>query len=1023
MKAKARRGAGDGEPVLDGMAAVLEAGGELGRLIAAHDWAATPLGPIEGWKQSLRSAVGICLSSRFPIVMYWGRELTVIYNDAYSEILGAKHPWALGKPCRVCWAEIWDTIGPMLGEVMRTGIATWSDDLELHLERHGGPEECYFSFSFSPIRVEDGSVGGVFTAVVETTRRVLTDRRLRVLTQLGEQAVGAHDADEAARRCADAMQGTRAIPFALIYLCDEAGTARLAARSGLDEAHLGDGLASRPDGSADRWRFSDVIRTGAALTVPVTSEDLKADSEWAHGRAPETAIVAPIAPDEEGRPRGFVVTAVNPLVPLDGDYRSFFDLVARQVSSAVVHGHAYEAERIRAETLAELDRAKTEFFSNVSHEFRTPLTLMLGPLEELLQQAEPGSQAAATLDMARRNALRLLKLVNTLLDFARIEIARSEVHLEPVDLAAYTAELASVFRSAIEQAGLRFVVDCPSLAEPVLIDRDMWEKVVLNLLSNALKFTLDGEIRIDLHDVGGEVVVRVSDTGSGIAAGELPHIFERFYRTKDSAARTHEGAGIGLALVRELVQIMGGKIEVSSEVGRGTSFSIALPRRRAVEQVRGANGSDVSPRETHAAYSAEALGWIDPRPHRALAAQGTVGATREGKVLIVDDNADMRAYLSNILRDGWEIEAVADGVEALEAIDRGRPDLVLTDVMMPRMGGLELLSRIRANRDWRDLPVVIVSARAGEESIDGLVQGADDYLVKPFTVQELRARISANVRLARIRSELARSRAQLDLAVERASFLNMAAHELRTPLTVIGGYVDLILEGVLDLTGPDGRAALEKVGFKTREGVRLVEQMLTAARMESGTIAVNAVTADVIDAASEAVTRAQPLAELESTRVDLAVPDQPVLALVDPALVGLVLDNLIANAIFHGAGPVRVEVRASPPGIRVLDSGPGVAEGARGKIFEPFYQVDGQLRARGGAGLGLAVSRRLAELHGGSLVLEGTDQGASFLLTLPEASLPAPGRAASQAADVSGLSSHRPSGRRSTAARQGSSQP
>jgi len=1023
MKAKARRERGGGEPVLDGMAAVLEAGGELGRLIAAHDWAATPLGPIESWKQSLRSAVGICLSSRFPIVMYWGAELTVIYNDAYSEILGAKHPWALGKPCRVCWAEIWDTIGPMLGEVMRTGTATWSDDLELHLERHGGPEECYFSFSFSPVRVEDGSVGGVFTAVVETTRRVLTDRRLRVLTQLGEHAVGAHDADEAARRCAEAMAGTRAIPFALIYLCDEAGTARLAAGSRLDEAHAGDGLVSRLDGTADLWRFSDVRRTGAAVTVPVAAEEPAAEGDWDHGLAPEMAIVAPIAPDEQGRPRGFLVTAVNPLRPLDDDYRSFFDLVAKQVSSAVAHAHAYEAERSRAETLAELDRAKTEFFSNVSHEFRTPLTLMLGPLEELLQQAEPDSEAAATIDMARRNALRLLKLVNTLLDFARIEIARSEVHLEPVDLAGYTGELASVFRSAIEQAGLRFVVDCPPLAEPVLIDRDMWEKVVLNLLSNALKFTLRGEIRVELQDVDGKVVMTVSDTGSGIAASELPRVFDRFYRTRDAGARTHEGAGIGLALVRELVEIMGGEIDVASEVGRGTNFAVALPYRRAVEQARGANGSTESRRETHAAYSAEAVSWIDARPHGPLAAQSGVGAPREGRVLIVDDNADMRAYLSNILRDGWEIEAAADGVEALEAIERGRPDVVLTDVMMPRMGGFELLSSIRANRDWRDLPVVILSARAGEESIDGLLQGADDYLVKPFTVQELRARLSASVRLVRLRSELARSRAQLDLAVERASFLNMAAHELRTPLTVIGGYVDLILEGVLDLTGPDGRAALEKVGFKTREGVRLVEQMLTAARMESGTIAVNAVTADVRDAAGEAVTRAQPLAELESTRVELAVPDQPVLALVDPALVGLVLDNLVANAIFHGAGPVRVEVKASPPGIRVLDSGPGVAKGSRGKIFEPFYQVDGQLRARGGAGLGLAVSRRLAELHGGSLDLEGTDQGASFLLTLPETSLPAPGRSPSQAADVFGLSSRRPTGRRSKAAPRGSSQP
>jgi signal transduction histidine kinase len=980
------------------MAAVLAGGGELGRLIAAQDWSATPLGPIEGWKQSLRSAVGICLSSRFPIVMYWGPELTVVYNDAYSEILGAKHPWALGKPCRVCWAEIWDTIGPMLGEVMRTGVATWSDDLELHLERHGSPEECYFSFSFSPVRVEDGSVGGVFTAVVETTRRVITDRRLRVLTQLGEHAVGAHDPEEAVRRCADAMKGTRAIPFALIYLCDEQGKARLAASSGLDPASRAHVEAVAAGAGPDPWRFAEVARTGAAATVTLEPDDIKPIDAWAHDIAPTVAIVAPIASSEAGHPRGFLVTAANPMRPMNDDFRTFFDLVAKQVSSAVAHGQAYETERSRAEALAELDRTKTEFFSNVSHEFRTPLTLMLGPLEELLGQAEPGSEAAATLEMARRNALRLLKLVNTLLDFARIEMARSDVHLEAVDLAGFTAELASVFRSAIEQAGLRLVVDCPPMVEPVLIDREMWEKVVLNLLSNALKFTLQGEIRIELADVDEKVVVKVSDTGTGIAADKLSRIFERFYRTHDSGSRTHEGAGIGLALVKELVEIMDGRIEVASEVGRGTTFTITLPSRVAGAEQRHAHEPAATGREAHSAYAAEALGWIgadlDQRP---AAHHGTNGASREGRVLVVDDNADMRAYLANVLREDWEIETVPSGVEALEAIARTRPDLVLTDVMMPRMGGFELLSRIRATREWRDLPVVIVSARAGEESIDGLAQGADDYLVKPFTVQELRARISSNVRLARLRTELARSRAQLDLAVERASFLNMAAHELRTPLTVIGGYVDLFLEGVLDLHGSEARAALEKVAFKTKEGVRLVEQMLTAARMESGTIAVSASTADVRDVAGLAVERAQPLAELESTEVSLALPDDPVLALVDGALVGLVLDNLVANAIFHGAGPVRVEVLGSPPRIRVLDSGPGVAEGVRGKIFEPFYQVEGELRARGGAGLGLAVSRRLAELHGGSLMLEASDRGACFVLTLPETAVASPVRTGSHA--------------------------
>ena len=956
----------------------LASGGELGRLVSRFDWSTTPLGPIEGWRQSLRSAVGICLASRFPIVMYWGPELTVVYNDAYSEILGAKHPWALGKPCSTCWAEIWDTIGPMLEGVVRTGEATWSNDLELDLERHGAAEECYFSFSFSPVRVEDGSVGGVFTAVVETTDRVLSDRRLRVLSRLGESAAAARSADEAMRRSAEAIAGSRAVPFALLFADPGDGPPRLAAHCGIDP----DSPACNPAS----WPLADVARSGRAETVTLAEGAAMPDGEWTHGDAPTRAIVAPIAASDLAQPAGYLVTGVNPLRPLDPDYAGFFDLVLKQVTAAVVPGQAYESERRRAEMLAELDRAKTEFFSNVSHEFRTPLTLMLGPLESLLDEARVGSHQAFELDMVRRNALRLLKLVNTLLDFARIDSMRQEAVFEPVELCAYTADLASVFRSAIERAGLHLTVDCTPLPQPVELDRAMWEKIVLNLLSNAVKFTFDGEIAVRVRDVDGRAVLTVADTGTGIASDEQSRIFDRFYRTRDARSRTHEGAGIGLALVRELVEMMGGTIDVASVPGKGTTFTVAVPYRQpqgsvvvSAEEARRTPSSFAK-----STYSAEAIGWVELDPLDGTRKPSPEGAAREGRVLLVDDNADMRAYVTEVLQDRFEVEAVGDGAQALDVIRARRPDVVLTDVMMPRMDGFELLAAIRADAGLREIPVVILSARAGEDSVDGLVQGADDYLVKPFTVEELRARVAANLKLAAMRTALARSRAELGLAGERASFLNMAAHELRTPLTVIGGYIDLILSGVLDWSAAESRVALEKVAQKTKEGARLVEQMLTAARMESGAIAVDATRRDLRELAAEAAERAGPLADLEETEVTAMLPEEPVMAEIDAALVALVLDNLIANAIFHGAGPIRIEVDASPPRVRVVDRGPGVNGAARARIFEPFYRVDGPGQRPGGAGLGLAVSRRLAELHGGSLVLEETPSGASFVLSLPE---------------------------------------
>jgi signal transduction histidine kinase len=279
-------------------------------------------------------------------------------------------------------------------------------------------------------------------------------------------------------------------------------------------------------------------------------------------------VIVPIRSNEAHELAGLLVAGVSPRLRLD-HHRSFIELAAAQVASAVATARAYEEERKRAEALAEIDRAKTLFFSNVSHEFRTPLTLMLGPLEELKGElgrmgASPSGSRYQQLDLAHRNALRLLKLVNTLLDFSRIEAGRVQAVYEPTDLASATAELASVFRSAIEKAGLRLVVDCMPLSEAAYVDREMWEKIVLNLLPNAFKFTFAGEIEVKLRQTGDHFTLAVRDTGTGIPAHELPKLFERFHRVAGAHGRTHEGSGIGLALVQELVKLHGGTVSVES---------------------------------------------------------------------------------------------------------------------------------------------------------------------------------------------------------------------------------------------------------------------------------------------------------------------------------------------------------------------------------------------------------------------------------------------------------------------------
>jgi PAS domain S-box-containing protein len=428
---------------------------------------------------------------------------------------------------------------------------------------------------------------------------------------------------------------------------------------------------------------------------------------------------------------------------------------------------ALEAERRRAEALAEIDRAKTQFFSNVSHEFRTPLTLMLGPLDEMKREfagAGVPPPHHRQVDLVHRNGLRLLKLVNTLLDFSRIEAGRVQAVYEATDLAQFTAHLASEFRSAIEKAGLTLVVNCPPLAEPAYVDREMWEKIVLNLLSNAFKFTFDGTIEISLGRENGNFQLAVADTGTGIPADELPRLFERFHRVEGARGRTYEGSGIGLALVQELTRLHGGSVTVESEYGKGSTFRVSVPAgvshlpQRQIGGVRtqASTGLGAHP------FIEEALRWLPGEAPIADAIiddaspadQRTIPQAQRPLILLADDNTDMREYLARLLSAHYRVEAVADGEAALKAIARRMPSLVLSDVMMPRMDGMELLSRLRADPRTAAVPVILLSARAGEEAkVEGLDAGADDYLVKPFSAGELLARVDAHLKIASVRGE------------------------------------------------------------------------------------------------------------------------------------------------------------------------------------------------------------------------------------------------------------------------------
>lgn len=417
----------------------------------ALDWSQTPLGAVETWPQSLCTSVSICLQSRFPMLIRWGRELVMLYNDAYRPILGtSKHPYALGQRGRECWTEVWQIIGPMLDGVLTQGKATWSDDALFLLDRNGYLEECYFTFSHSPILDETGNVGGIFMAVTEATERVLGERRLGTLSELAAKTAGLTTVAAACKTSAAVLANNpEDLPFVLLYTVDPVtGQASLTVATGLT---LGTELSplevncAETDTDLSRC-FRQVLETDRSQLFDLTDPIDWIDRSLAP--IPTTAVAIPVTRTPQAGLAQICVVGVNPRRVFDRDYQNFCELVAGQLSTAIATAGSVEEGRKRTIALAEIDRAKTVFFSNVSHEFRTPLTLMLGPLEQLSNSLADRVQPAELeqLQLIQRNGIRLQKLVNTLLDFARIEAGRIQASYEPTDLATYTAELASMFR-------------------------------------------------------------------------------------------------------------------------------------------------------------------------------------------------------------------------------------------------------------------------------------------------------------------------------------------------------------------------------------------------------------------------------------------------------------------------------------------------------------------------------------------------------------------------------------------------
>jgi signal transduction histidine kinase len=695
-----------------------------------------------------------------------------------------------------------------------------------------------------------------------------------------------------------------------------------------------------------------------------------------------------------------------------------------------------EEEKRNHQLLKEMEKARTAFFSNVSHEFRTPLTLLLAPIEETIKTQALPKNEMNQLQMAYRNALRLQKLVNTLLDFARIESGKTEAVFHPTDLSSFTADLASNFRTIIEQSGLKFKVKCEKADDPVYVNREMYEKIVFNLLSNAYKYTFEGTIEIILRENKNHVKLIVRDTGIGISNDHIQKIFDRFVRIEGVKARTYEGSGIGLSLVKELIAIHRGNIKVSSSQGEGTEFVVTffkgkdhLPSKN-IHESKGVAANSTSQIN---AFVEELTAWtvgLQENEPRTGKTKSSPNDDEKPFVLVVDDNSDMRTYLKNLLSEKFNVTVAANGKAAIESIDGEKlPDLILTDVMMPEVNGYELLKAIKTNELTKHIPVILISARAGEQStIEGMGYGADDYIVKPFSANEMLARVDARIQISRshhmikqlllginkeleekvtlrtkelldANSALAQKNAELqNLNTDLSTFTFVASHDLTEPLRKIQVFAQMLLHREGPNLSEKAKDILNKIFASIERMKTLTHEILTYSESQSQpNLKHLADLNEIIDQVQRNLHHS--IADKHAVIEFYNLPSIK----CNPLQISQLFQNLISNSLKFSKPEVApkiyitssiidgrmidhpmVSARRRYLKIEVKDNGIGFDTKYKEKIFQMFQQLHNR-STYPGTGMGLAICKKVMENHHGLILTSSQPgEGSIFCCYFPE---------------------------------------
>ena len=675
-------------------------GSEMGRRIRQFDWSTTSLGPIARWPATLRSAVSLCVRSRFPMHIWWGPELIGLYNDAYAGILGKRHPFALGRPAKELWAEVWDVLGPQVDAVWR-GESTYNERRHMVVTRNGFPEDTWFTWSQSPIFDETGKVMGVHGVALEESSTVLAEKSREMLSD--EHLAKA--ADERARSVLESIpeaffsldrdwKFTYMNPQCFVLLGKPPGD--LLGKSLWDEYP---GLYGSP--------FEPIYR-GVAETRKSSS-------------------IVSYFPDHK---RWYDVRAYP---SQDGGLAVYFRDVSQQKETETALAHADEererllvSERTARGEAERAGRVKDEFLATLSHELRTPLNAIVGWCEILLRTGiAHTSDTMEALKTIERNAQAQAQIIADILDMSSIMAGKVRIDVQPVDLANVVRSAVETVRPAAEAKGVKLEATFGSSDIALAGDPNRLQQVFWNLLSNAVKFTpRGGQIAVELDRVESHLEVKVKDSGKGITTDFLPHVFDRFRQADSSTTRQHGGLGLGLSIVKQLVELHGGTVSAQSEgAGKGTLFVVTLP-------VRALESEAELPRGPRSAAGGSGTRSTLPRDELAGI-----------RVLVVDDEPDARALVKRLLEDyGAKVTAAGSVPEAFAHFQANVPDVVVSDIGMPGEDGYSFVKRIRALAPNKggSVPALALTAYARPEDHGrSLLAGFQMHISKPVNPSEL----------------------------------------------------------------------------------------------------------------------------------------------------------------------------------------------------------------------------------------------------------------------------------------------